>query len=125
MQSALPLVTATTFCFTYKWKWLIIASYCLMSLWGLYKALTASSPWQRRLCFALPFTMRSILTFLRTLGVVGGNDVALPHVYLQINNSECIEAKAKGQQAVATRSTELSETFYYILYYSDRGRDDA
>ncbi|XP_037884884.1 uncharacterized protein DDB_G0271670 [Glossina fuscipes] len=80
---ALPLVTATTFCFTYKWKWLIIASYCLMSLWGLYKALTASSPWQRRLCFALPFTMRSILTFLRTLGVVGGNDVALPHVYLQ------------------------------------------
>ncbi|TMW50980.1 hypothetical protein DOY81_003927 [Sarcophaga bullata] len=80
---ALPLVTATTFCFTFKWKWFIIISYCLLSLWGLYKALTASSPWQRRLCFALPFTMRSILTFFRTIGLVGGNRVALEHVYLQ------------------------------------------
>ncbi|XP_075148787.1 uncharacterized protein LOC142222505 [Haematobia irritans] len=80
---ALPLVTATTFCFSTKWKWLIILSYCLFSLWGLYKALTASSPWQRRLCFALPFTMRSLLTFFRTAGVVGGNPVALPHVILQ------------------------------------------
>ncbi|XP_065365673.1 uncharacterized protein LOC135958706 [Calliphora vicina] len=80
---ALPLVTATTFCFTNKWKWLIIMSYCVLSLWGLYKALTASSPWQRRLCFALPFTMRSILTFFRTMGLVGGNRVALEHVYLQ------------------------------------------
>ncbi|XP_037952241.1 flocculation protein FLO11 isoform X2 [Teleopsis dalmanni] len=80
---ALPLVTAATYCFSYKWKWLIITSYCLLSLWGLYKALTASSPWQRRLCFAMPFTMRSILTVLRTLGLVGGNRVALSHVYLQ------------------------------------------
>ncbi|XP_055915722.1 progestin and adipoQ receptor family member 4, partial [Eupeodes corollae] len=80
---ALPLVTATTLCFTFKWKWCIIISYCLLSLWGLYKALTASSPWQRRLCFALPFTMRSILTFLRTIGIVGSNRIAMSHVYLQ------------------------------------------
>ncbi|XP_055847980.1 uncharacterized protein LOC129913378 [Episyrphus balteatus] len=80
---ALPLVTATTLCFTFKWKWCIIISYCLLSLWGLYKALTASSPWQRRLCFALPFTMRSILTFLRTIGVVGSNRITMSHVYLQ------------------------------------------
>ncbi|XP_053947097.1 uncharacterized protein LOC128855895 [Anastrepha ludens] len=81
---ALPLVTATTFCLSPKWKWLIIISYCLLSFWGLYKALTASSPWQRRLCFALPFTMRSILTLFRTLGIwVGGSRIALSHVYLQ------------------------------------------
>ncbi|XP_058977717.1 mucin-5AC [Musca domestica] len=80
---ALPFVTATTFCFSPKWKSLIIVSYCLLSLWGLYKALTASSPWQRRLCFALPFSMRSILIFFRTLGLVGGNPVAMSHVYLQ------------------------------------------
>ncbi|XP_039963701.1 uncharacterized protein LOC120776773 isoform X2 [Bactrocera tryoni] len=81
---ALPLVTATTFCFSPFWKWFIILSYCLLSLWGLYKALTASSPWQRRLCFALPFTMRSILTLFRTMDVwVGGSRIALSHVYLQ------------------------------------------
>ncbi|XP_073816912.1 uncharacterized protein [Musca autumnalis] len=80
---ALPFVMATTFCFTLKWRTLVVASYCLFSLWGLYKALTASSPWQRRLCFALPFSMRSILIFLRTLGLVGGNPFALSHVYLQ------------------------------------------
>ncbi|XP_003736574.3 progestin and adipoQ receptor family member 4 isoform X1 [Drosophila pseudoobscura] len=81
---ALPLVTATTLCFTPVLKWLIISSYCLLSLWGLYKALTASSPWQRRLCFALPFGMRSILTFLRIRGMVGGSHMALSHVYLQV-----------------------------------------
>ncbi|XP_037940785.1 progestin and adipoQ receptor family member 4-like [Teleopsis dalmanni] len=32
----------------------------------------------------MPFTMRSILTVLRTLGLVGGNRVALSHVYLQV-----------------------------------------
>ncbi|XP_030370948.1 progestin and adipoQ receptor family member 4 isoform X2 [Scaptodrosophila lebanonensis] len=80
---ALPLVTATTLCFTPKLKWFIIVSYCLLSLWGLYKALTASSPWQRRLCFALPFSMRSVLTFLRIQGLVGGSHMALSHVYLQ------------------------------------------
>ncbi|XP_034138061.1 ADIPOR-like receptor IZH1 [Drosophila guanche] len=81
---ALPLVTATTLCFTPVLKWLIISSYCLLSLFGLYKALTASSPWQRRLCFALPFGMRSILTFLRIRGMVGGSHMALSHVYLQV-----------------------------------------
>ncbi|KAM8703072.1 hypothetical protein ACLKA7_005412 [Drosophila subpalustris] len=81
--SALPLVTATTLCFNPFIKWPIIISYCLLSLWGLYKALTASSPWQRRLCFALPFMMRSGLTFLRIRGIVGGSHMALSHVYLQ------------------------------------------
>ncbi|XP_017963020.2 progestin and adipoQ receptor family member 4 isoform X1 [Drosophila navojoa] len=81
---ALPLVTATTLCFTPILKWFIITAYCLLSLWGLYKALTASSPWQRRLCFALPFAMRSVLTFLRIRGMVGGSHMALSHVYLQV-----------------------------------------
>ncbi|XP_030553931.1 progestin and adipoQ receptor family member 4 isoform X1 [Drosophila novamexicana] len=81
---ALPLVTATTLCFSPILKWFIITAYCLLSLWGLYKALTASSPWQRRLCFALPFAMRSVLTFLRIQGMVGGSHMALSHVYLQV-----------------------------------------
>ncbi|KAL5285134.1 PAQR4 family protein [Megaselia abdita] len=80
---ALPMVTATTHCFSYKLKWCIIISYCLVALWGLYKALTATSPWQRRLCFAFPFTMRSILTFLRTIELVPGTTSSLTHVYLQ------------------------------------------
>ncbi|KAH8409702.1 hypothetical protein KR222_002057 [Zaprionus bogoriensis] len=81
---ALPLVTATTLCFTPVLKWFIIISYCVLSLWGLYKALTASSPWQRRLCFALPFAMRSVLTVMRIRGMVGGSHMALSHVYLQV-----------------------------------------
>lgn len=37
LSGALPLVTATTLCFPPVLKWLIIVSYCLLSLWGLYK----------------------------------------------------------------------------------------
>ncbi|XP_055381472.1 uncharacterized protein LOC129612052 [Condylostylus longicornis] len=80
---ALPMVTASVYCFGSKMKWFMIIGYCILSLWGLYKALNASSPWQRRLCFALPFTMRVFLTFFRTLRWVGGNPQALTHVYLQ------------------------------------------
>uniref|UniRef100_T1GZX3 Uncharacterized protein n=1 Tax=Megaselia scalaris TaxID=36166 RepID=T1GZX3_MEGSC len=58
-------------------------TYCILALWGLYKALTATSPWQRRLCFALPFTMRSILTLLRTMSLVPSTRESLTHIYLQ------------------------------------------
>ncbi|XP_055699938.1 progestin and adipoQ receptor family member 4 [Phlebotomus papatasi] len=80
---ALPMVTATVFCLGWKLKWSLILAYCMLSLWGLYKAMTALSPWQRRLCFLLPFMMRVLLTMLRTLKLAGGNPAALTHVFLQ------------------------------------------
>uniref|UniRef100_A0A336M8N6 CSON011273 protein n=1 Tax=Culicoides sonorensis TaxID=179676 RepID=A0A336M8N6_CULSO len=80
---ALPMVTATVFCLNGFMKWFIILSYCVLSIWGLYKALTAASPWQRRLCFALPFTMRIFLALLRVTRLGGGNPSSFTHVVLQ------------------------------------------
>uniref|UniRef100_A0A1B0DL79 Uncharacterized protein n=1 Tax=Phlebotomus papatasi TaxID=29031 RepID=A0A1B0DL79_PHLPP len=57
---------------------------CVISIIGaLPMAMTALSPWQRRLCFLLPFMMRVLLTMLRTLKLAGGNPAALTHVFLQ------------------------------------------
>lgn len=80
---ALPMVTATVYCLGWPLKWLIIISYSMLCIWGLYKAMTASSPWQRRLCFLLPFTMRIMLTLLRISKLGGGNPSSLTHVFLQ------------------------------------------
>ncbi|XP_063705571.1 progestin and adipoQ receptor family member 4 [Culicoides brevitarsis] len=80
---ALPMVTATVFCLNGLLKWFIITAYCLLCVWGLYKALTAGSPWQRRLCFALPFTMRIFLALLRVTRLGGGSPTSFTHVVLQ------------------------------------------
>ncbi|XP_021694745.1 progestin and adipoQ receptor family member 4 isoform X1 [Aedes aegypti] len=80
---ALPMVTATVYCLGWPLKWLIIISYSMLCIWGLYKAMTASSPWQRRLCFLLPFMMRIMLTLLRISKLGGGNPSSLTHVFLQ------------------------------------------
>lgn len=80
---ALPMVTATVYCLGWPLKWFIIISYSLLCIWGLYKAMTASSPWQRRLCFLLPFMMRIMLTLLRISKLGGGNPSSLTHVFLQ------------------------------------------
>lgn len=84
---ALPFVTASVFCSSGYLKWLTIVSYCILCLWGLQKALIASgaSPWQRRLCFALPFLMRVLLTILRISRFAGGNPKAMLHVFLQVS----------------------------------------
>lgn len=83
-SGALPFVTASVFCLGGFLKWLTIISYCILCLWGLQKALTAGSPWQRRLCFALPFLMRVLLTILRISRFGGGNPTAMIHVFLQV-----------------------------------------
>ncbi|XP_070509285.1 progestin and adipoQ receptor family member 4 [Chironomus tepperi] len=80
---ALPFVIASVFCMSGFIKWLTIISYCIFCIFGLQKALTAASPWQRRLCFALPFLMRAILTILRLSKYAGGNPTAMTHVFLQ------------------------------------------
>ncbi|CAO1421552.1 unnamed protein product [Diamesa hyperborea] len=80
---ALPMVTASVFCLCGFFKWLTIISYSVLCLWGLHKALTAESPWQRRLCFALPFLMRVLLTILRFSKYGGGSPSAMTHIFLQ------------------------------------------
>lgn len=82
---ALPFVTASVFCLGGFLKWLTIISYIILCLLCLQKALTAGSPWQRRLCFALPFLMRVLLTILRISRFGGGNPKAMVHVFLQVS----------------------------------------
>ncbi|KAK9688039.1 hemolysin-III related [Popillia japonica] len=80
---AMPMVTATTFCLPKIVRWCSVSSYCILSLWGLYKAMTAWSPWERRLCFTLPFIMRMVLLYVRYTSVGGGDPAAFVHVVLQ------------------------------------------
>ncbi|XP_065341052.1 progestin and adipoQ receptor family member 4 [Cloeon dipterum] len=80
---AMPMVIATVHCMPLLLKYPLFAFYVVLSIWGLYKALTAWSPWERRLCFALPFLMRVFFCGLRSLGLAGGNPDALLHVILQ------------------------------------------
>lgn len=36
---ALPMVYASVFCLSWACRWLILSSYCLLSMWGLYKVI--------------------------------------------------------------------------------------
>lgn len=78
------MITATTYCLPSFIRWSIIIFYCLLSIRGLYKALTAWSPWERRLCFLLPFIMRILLYCLRVSRYGGGERSAFNHVLLQV-----------------------------------------
>ncbi|XP_030746931.1 progestin and adipoQ receptor family member 4 [Sitophilus oryzae] len=80
---ALPLLFSTSHCLPDIYKWSLISCYCLLSIWGLYKAMLAWSPWDRRLCFLLPFLYRIGLWFLRISGLGGGDPAAFLHVILQ------------------------------------------
>lgn len=80
---AMPMVTATVFCLPWPIRWACISAYSVLSLWGLYKAMTAWSPWERRLCFLLPFSMRMLLCGLRVSSFGGGDPASLTHVFLQ------------------------------------------
>ncbi|XP_046397852.1 progestin and adipoQ receptor family member 4 [Ischnura elegans] len=80
---AMPMVSASVYCLSWGWRSTLLSAYSILSLWGLYKALTAWSPWERRLCFALPFCMRAFLCCLRSSGLGGGDPSAMVHVVLQ------------------------------------------
>ncbi|CAG9769340.1 unnamed protein product [Ceutorhynchus assimilis] len=80
---ALPLVFASTKCLPLVLSWSIITFYCLLSIWGLYKAMIAWSPWDRRLCYLLPFLTRICLWCLRLTSIGGGDPAAFLHVILQ------------------------------------------
>ncbi|XP_013161603.1 PREDICTED: progestin and adipoQ receptor family member 4 [Papilio xuthus] len=80
---AIPMVTATVYCAPAPLRYAALAVYCLGSLLGLYKAMRAWSPWERRLCFAAPFCMRLLLAGARAARLGGGNPHAILHVFLQ------------------------------------------
>ncbi|XP_049776787.1 progestin and adipoQ receptor family member 4 [Schistocerca nitens] len=80
---ALPAISASTYCLPRLCRYVIVCFYCVLSIWGLYKALTAWSPWERRLCFLLPFVMRQFLCLLRMSPIGGGDPATLIHVILQ------------------------------------------
>ncbi|GLG96864.1 Adiponectin receptor protein [Gryllus bimaculatus] len=80
---ALPMVSASVFCLPWACRCLVMLSYCLLSVWGLYKALTAWSPWERRLCFSMPFIMRIFLCGLRYTSLGGGDPNMFHHIILQ------------------------------------------
>ncbi|XP_026485632.1 progestin and adipoQ receptor family member 4 [Vanessa tameamea] len=80
---AIPMVTATVYCASAPLRYAALAVYCLGSLLGLYKAMRAWSPWERRLCFAAPFCMRLLLAGARTARLGGGDPHAILHVFLQ------------------------------------------
>ncbi|XP_076251054.1 progestin and adipoQ receptor family member 4 isoform X1 [Rhynchophorus ferrugineus] len=83
ITGALPMLFSTSHCLPDVYKWSVILCYCLLSMWGLYKAMIAWSPWERRLCFLLPFLYRIGLWILRLTGIGGGDPTAFLHVFLQ------------------------------------------
>uniref|UniRef100_A0A8D8PMX6 Progestin and adipoQ receptor family member 4 n=1 Tax=Cacopsylla melanoneura TaxID=428564 RepID=A0A8D8PMX6_9HEMI len=80
---ALPMVFASVHCLSYNVRVLVIVSYCIFSIWGLHKALIATTPWSRRICFALPFMMRNLLCLLRLTKYGGGAPDSLIPTILQ------------------------------------------
>nr|CAD7399055.1 unnamed protein product [Timema cristinae] len=64
----------------------------MLGIWWMYsppsvvpcfQAMTAWSPWERRLCFLLPFMMRVLLFILRNSSYGGGDPTGMMHVVLQ------------------------------------------
>ncbi|XP_054266798.1 progestin and adipoQ receptor family member 4 [Macrosteles quadrilineatus] len=80
---ALPMVRASVYCLPYFLQWLVVASYAGGSVLGLIKAMNAWSPWKRRLCFATPFLMRSVLCILRYSRFGGGHPDSFIHCVMQ------------------------------------------
>ncbi|XP_028048337.1 progestin and adipoQ receptor family member 4 isoform X2 [Monomorium pharaonis] len=80
---AIPMMAAAVHCLADIVWYCCIFIYCSLSIWGLLKAMTARSPWERRLCFAPPFLMRMLIMTLRCFGIGGGSPEALIHIILQ------------------------------------------
>ncbi|XP_015588418.1 progestin and adipoQ receptor family member 4 [Cephus cinctus] len=82
-HGAMPMIAAFVHCLPDALWFGCLLSYCFLSFWGLYKAMRARSPWERRLCFSPPFTMRLLVLTLRCLDIGGGSPNAFPHILLQ------------------------------------------
>lgn len=80
---ALPMIVTSVHCSSGFLQYCCISIYCFLSLLGLWKAMVAKSPWQRRLCFLPPLGMRLLVLSLRCYGIGGGSPSAMKHVILQ------------------------------------------
>lgn len=58
--------------------------HCVVLIVFKFQAMTASSPWDRRMCFSLPFYMRVVMCILRMYNI-GGDPAALTHLILQVS----------------------------------------
>ncbi|CAG0886144.1 unnamed protein product [Cyprideis torosa] len=83
VAGGLITVIAATYCLGQKVQSIIIAIYLSLGFWGLYKALVANNPLQRRLAFALLLSFRCLMLILRTREYGGGHPHALLHAVLQ------------------------------------------
>ncbi|XP_017883312.1 progestin and adipoQ receptor family member 4 [Ceratina calcarata] len=80
---AIPMMAATVHCLPDTYWYCCIFIYWFLCIWGLLNAMSAQSPWERRLCFAPPFLMRMLVMTLRCFGIGGGSPSALLHIVLQ------------------------------------------
>ncbi|CAG0917748.1 unnamed protein product, partial [Notodromas monacha] len=80
---ALTTVTAACYCLSALWRFVCVATYALLSLWGLSKVLVARDAVERRLSFLFMFLFRMGLLMLRLSPVGGGSPDALPGIILQ------------------------------------------
>ncbi|XP_057332136.1 progestin and adipoQ receptor family member 4 [Microplitis mediator] len=80
---ALPMIATSVHCLTPILWYSTMLLYVFLSIWGLFKAMRAKSPWERRLCFAPPFMMRMIFLTLRCFHLTGGDPDNLTHIVLQ------------------------------------------
>ncbi|KAH0560915.1 hypothetical protein KQX54_009939 [Cotesia glomerata] len=80
---ALPMIATSVHCLTPILWYSTMLLYVFLSIWGLFKAMKAKSPWERRLCFAPPFMMRMIFLTLRCFHLTGGDPDNLTHIVLQ------------------------------------------
>ncbi|XP_069184036.1 progestin and adipoQ receptor family member 4 isoform X3 [Procambarus clarkii] len=83
---ALTTVYASVSCLSSAWIWRVLAVYCFVSLWCLYKALTARSAMARRRCFSLAVVMQLFVFYLRSTPFGGGDPHAVIHYVMQASH---------------------------------------
>lgn len=64
IAGAMPMVTATTFCLPKIVRWTSVVSYCLLSLWGLYKV-SKKLPYARSISYLIFLISNFPLIFLK------------------------------------------------------------
>ncbi|XP_063606809.1 progestin and adipoQ receptor family member 4-like isoform X2 [Penaeus indicus] len=91
---ALTTVYASVFCLSETLIWKVLVVYCLVSLWCLYKALSARSAMARRLCFSLAVVMQLSLLYLRFTPLGGGDPRAVIHYVMQASHRQNLASSA-------------------------------
>lgn len=83
--------------------------------------MTAWSPWERRLCFLLPFSMRMVLCAVRFSNLGGGDPNSFIHLILQVRklffNESTLNDKQKTLKNVEIKHLRitLKKIYYRVL----------